>query len=81
MSPKTNDSNLTVIFKGNPMNCQLIKDLLDTERITAYIHNQLMGDIAPWHISAGGFQAVEVVVFEHDKEKALRLINAFNSTE
>ena len=40
-----------------------------------------MGSIAPWQVSAGGFEPVEVEVLEKDKEKALELINEFRKSK
>ncbi len=72
------DSELIVVFKGNPMDSEVIKEILMDNGIKANLKNQLMGTIAPWHVSAGGIDPVEVEVLMKDKEKALGLIGEFN---
>jgi len=75
------DSELIVVFKGNQIDSEIIKDILNDYGIMANLKNQLMGTIAPWHVSPGGFEPVEVVVLEKDKEKALKLIDEFNKNK
>lgn len=40
-----------------------------------------MGTIAPWQVSPGGFEPVEVEILVKDKEKALKLIYEFNKSK
>ncbi len=75
------DSELIVVFKGNQIDSEIIKDILNDYGIMANLKNQLMGTIAPWHVSPGGFEPVEVVVLEKDKKKALKLIDEFNKNK
>lgn len=75
------DSELIVVFKGNPIDSELIKDILNDNGIMANLKNQLMGTIAPWHVSPGGFEPVEVEILAKDKEKALKLIDEFNKSK
>lgn len=73
------DSQLTVIFKGNPVEAEMIKNMLVEHGIRAILKNQLMGSIAPWHVSPGGFDPVEVEILANNKEEALKLIEEFNA--
>jgi hypothetical protein len=73
-----NGDRIIVIYSGSPINAELLKGILLEEGITAALQNELIGSIAPWQLSAGGFNPVDVVVFERDKEKALALIEEFN---
>lgn len=75
------DSVLIVVFKGNPMDSEIVKDILNDNGIIANLKNQLMGTIAPWYVSPGGFEPVEVEVLVENKEKALKLINEFNKSK
>ena len=81
MSSKENDSKLIVIFSGNPIDSEMVKNMLVEEGISASLKNQFIGTIAPWQVSGGGFEPVEVVIFERDREKALLLINQFRGVE
>ncbi len=75
------NSDLIVIFSGNPIDAEMIKEMLLDNGIPAHLKNQLMGSIAPWHVSAGGFEPVEIVIMKKDEEKARRLIDEFNKGE
>ncbi|BAX81388.1 putative signal transducing protein [Labilibaculum antarcticum] len=75
MSAKQND--LIVIYSGNPIDSEIIKDILTDNGIAVNVKNELMGTIAPWHVSAGGINPIELQIFARDKEEALRLINDF----
>jgi len=81
MTSKENESKLITIYSGNPVDSEMVKNILTEEGISASLKNQQMGSIAPWQVSAGGFEPVEVVVFESDKAKALVLIEAFKRAE
>ena len=72
------EANFAVVFQGSPMDAEVVKEILADHGIRAYLRNELMGTIAPWHITPGGFAPVEVEVSSADKEKALQLIDDFN---
>lgn len=80
MSTKENDTDLIVIFRGNPVDAEIVRDILSDQGILANLKNQLMGSIAPWQIAAGGFQPVEVEIFARDKAQALAVIEDFNKS-
>ena len=46
----------------------------------ANLKNHLMGTIAPWQVSAGGVDPIEVEILAKDKEQAMKLIDEYNST-
>lgn len=74
------DSDLIVVFSGNLVDSEIIKEILDDNGITTNLKNELMGTIAPWQVSAGGFEPVEIEVLVEDRKKALELINAFHKS-
>ncbi len=74
------DTDLIEIYRGNPINSEIIKDILNDNGVIASMSNQLMGSIAPWYVSAGGMDPVGVEIFARDREKALALIDAFNKS-
>ncbi|QGY46828.1 DUF2007 domain-containing protein [Maribellus comscasis] len=78
---KQADSDLIVVFRGNPVDAEMVKEILVDNGIMANLKNQLMGSIAPWQVSPGGFEPVEVEILESDKESALDLINEFNRSK
>ncbi len=75
-----NNTDLIVIYRGNPINAEIIKDILNDNGIIASLKNQLMSSIAPFYVAAGGVDPVGVEIFARDKEKALVLIEAFNKS-
>ena len=68
---------IIVIYEGNPIDSEIVKDILIENGINANLKNQLMGNIAPWQVSPGGFEPVKVEVLLKDKDKALELIEVF----
>lgn len=74
-------SELIVVFKGSAVDSEIVKEILDDHGIMAGLKNHLMGTIAPWHVSSGGFDPVEVEILAKDKEKALELIDEFNRSK
>jgi len=75
-----NDRDLIEIYRGNPIDSEMIKDILNDNGIIASMTNQIMGSIAPFYVAAGGMDPVGVEIFARDKEKALALIEAFNKS-
>lgn len=74
----TKDDDLILIYSGNPIDSEIIKDIFTDNGIAVNLKNELMGTIAPWHVSAGGINPIELEIFAKDKEEALRLIHEFN---
>lgn len=74
------DTKLVTVYKGHPMDADIVKEVLKDNEINVNIKNELMGTIAPWHVSPGGFEPVEIEVLEKDKEQAMKLIKEFNKS-
>ena len=72
------DTDLIEIYKGSPINSEIITAILNDNEIIASMTNQIMGNIAPFYVSAGGIDPVGVEIFARDREKALALIDEFN---
>jgi hypothetical protein len=75
------ESEIMVVFSGNPVDAEMISEILNDNNIVATIKNQLMGSIAPWQVAAGGFEPTEVEILLKDKEQALQLIEAFHQSK
>ncbi|WP_339737350.1 DUF2007 domain-containing protein [uncultured Sunxiuqinia sp.] len=78
---KSPDSETMVIFTGKPIDAEMINQLLNDHGIVTLISNKLMGSIAPWQVSAGGFEPVEIIIKKTDEQKAHGLIAAFREAE
>jgi hypothetical protein len=72
------NDRLVVVFAGTALDAGMVQSLLEEEGIPAFIQNELMGNIAPWQVVAGGTGAVRVQVSTVDEERALQIINDFS---
>jgi hypothetical protein len=66
-----------IVYAGNPVEAELIRNELDNNDIPAFLKDETIGTIAPWHIAPGGAGAVKVIVAQQDMEKAGRIIQQF----
>ncbi len=48
---KLSSSDLIVVFKGNSVDAEIVKEILSDNGILVSLKNQLMGSVAPWHVS------------------------------
>lgn len=64
-------------MREHQIDSEVIKDILIENGINANLKNQLMGRIAPWQVSPGGFEPVKVDILIKDKDIALELIKEF----
>lgn len=71
-------SDLIVIYRGNPMDAEMLKQVFEDNGIVASLKGELMGTLAPWQISAGGVNPVEIEILAKDKQKAMALLEEFN---
>ncbi|MFD2161630.1 DUF2007-related protein [Paradesertivirga mongoliensis] len=75
------DIKLVEVFAGEPWQATMIQNVLEANQIEAVLQNELMGTIEPWVISAGGVNAVKVIVSSDNQEQALRLIEEYNQSD
>ncbi|MHA7112139.1 DUF2007 domain-containing protein [Sunxiuqinia elliptica] len=73
-----NTAKTFVIYSGNPINAEAVSMLLNEHGIINFLNNRLLGNIAPWQVSSGGFAPVEVIINETDKEEARKLLEEFH---
>jgi len=73
--------NLVKVFQGSPMDAEIVKDILMDNQIEVNVRNEFMGTIAPWHVTPGGFNPVEIEVLEKDFDAAIELVKAFNNSK
>jgi hypothetical protein len=65
------EDNLVEIFAGSSMEAEIVRNLLEDSDIEAFLKNEIMGTLAPWHTSPGGAGSVKVVVSNLDYAKAV----------
>lgn len=73
--------DLKLVYSGNLMDTGLVDQILKANNIQTIIKNQYMGSIAPWHVSAGGHDPVDIYVRKEDFENAKELIQDFFDSE
>ena len=76
-----NKNEIVEVFSGNLYQATMVKDLLESNGIEAFIANELMSVIDPWVISPGGVAPVSVKIFSSDYAVAKELIEAFTKGE
>ena len=81
MDPGAKNEEFQVIFTGNPIDGEMIDQLLNENGIETMVNNQLMGSIAPWQVTAGGFNPVEIVINKNERDKAHQLIEEFKGSK
>ena len=81
MSTKHSDTEIMVIFSGSPFDAGIVKEILVDHGIEAFTRNELMGTIAPWYVSSGGVDPVEVEILRKDQVQASQLIEAYKSSK
>jgi len=58
------------VFAGTAMQANMVKSLLENAEIEAFIKDEYIGTLNPWHASPGGVGAVKVYVSDLDYERA-----------
>ncbi|MCC9166698.1 putative signal transducing protein [Pontibacter harenae] len=75
------DTRPVIVFAGNPMEANIVRNLLENEGIYAFLKDEFIGTVAPWQAAPGGGGAVKVVVSSADQEEALEAIEAYQNKE
>lgn len=73
-----NRIKLVTAFSGDFMEAKAIQDFLMENQIAATLENTYMALIAPWIVTPGGSNPVNVVVKDSDLDQALKLIEKLN---
>ncbi len=72
-----NKSKAIEIFSGTQWEVALLQSLLENEQIEAFLMDEAMASIAPWHSSPGGSAPVKLVVSSVDLDKALEVVKEY----
>lgn len=65
---------LIEVFAGTPIEAAVVRSALDAAGIFVVLENEEMGTLAPFQVTAGGVDAVKVLVPEHEVERAREII-------
>ena len=79
---KTNKENdIIEVFAGNSIDAEIVKSLLEDSGIKAFLKDDNMGSIAPWHVSAGGAGAVKIIINSKDYDKAKLIVEKYEENK
>ena len=76
---KAND--IIEVFAGSSIEAAIVKSILQDSDIEAFLKDENMGTIAPWHVSAGGAGAVKIIINSDDYEKAKLIIEKYEESK
>jgi len=77
---KTDKENKPIqVFAGTAMEANIVKSLLENAEIEAFLKDELIGTIFPWHSAPGGAGAVKIYVSDKDYNKAKIVIDEFEN--
>jgi hypothetical protein len=76
----SNPNDLIIVFSGNTFEASHIRIELENNGISAFLKDEFIGSIAPWHAAPGGAGAVKVAVAQRDREDALNIIRHINKS-
>ena len=75
----TQPNDLKLAYSGSPIDADLINQILNTNGIKTIMRNQLMSTIAPWQLSPGGLDPVDIYVDHEELPNALELIKEYTA--
>ena len=76
---KSNKETIKKVFAGELWKSTMIKNMLEENGVQAFLENEYSGSIAPFQVTLGGVNPVNVVVSSENYEKALKFIEEFNN--
>jgi hypothetical protein len=68
------------VFAGNIIESGMVRSLLESAGIHAYLKDEIMGTMNPWFVSAGGVGAVKVLVSALDFETARFVVDTYRDS-
>ena len=70
---------MITIFRGTLSQATNIRNLLESNNIEVFTHNEYMSSIEPWVVASGGFNPVTLKINEEDLERAEKIIEALEN--
>ena len=72
-----NPDDPVIVYAGFPVEAELVRHELENNDIPAFLIDETIGTIAPWHVAPGGAGAVKVTVAKRHMESARDIIQKF----
>jgi hypothetical protein len=77
---KHTDIEPVEVFEGTSLQAGILKTMLESENIHAYLQDELMGNTFPWFTSPGGAGAVKVIISSKDITAARIVVDSFQDS-
>lgn len=77
--PAAENSKLVEVFAGTSSQVAIVKSLLESADIQAFVKDSIMGTLAPWYASPGGAGSVKVFVTDNDLELAREVVRDYEA--
>lgn len=71
------ESSLTEIYSGDIVEAGMIKSMLESEGIHAFLKDEIMGTLMPWWVTPGGAGSVRVIVSQEDAERSRLVVEEY----
>lgn len=71
------ESDLVQIFAGTTLQAEMVKSLLQDSGIEAFLKDEHMGTMFPFHTAPGAAGSVKVVVSNRQYEKAKTVVDDY----
>jgi hypothetical protein len=65
------------VYAGNVVETGMVKSMLESADIQAYLQDEFNGMVVPWITSPGGMGAIKVLVSSDDYEKAKQIVDEY----
>ena len=71
------DFDLVQVFAGTTVQAQMVQSILKSEGIEAFLKDEYMGTMFPFHTAPGAAGSVKVVVSNVDYERAKLIVDDY----
>ncbi len=73
------ENNPIEIYAGTILEAGMVKSLLESSDIKAYLKDEIMGTLNPWYVVPGGAGAVKVIISSLDFERAKLIVEEYEN--
>ncbi|WP_258102103.1 putative signal transducing protein [Marinoscillum pacificum] len=73
------DIHLKEVYASDPIRASMVKDLLENEGIIAFLKDDFIGTLVPWHAAPAGYQPVKVFVSDSNQVQAMKVVEQFEA--
>jgi hypothetical protein len=74
-------NELIEIFSGSAIEAEIVRSILEDNKIESFLKDEYMGTIAPWHTAPGGVGSVKVVISNLDYPQAKPIVEQYRNSK